>query len=87
MHLEVIKYTNNYDNTKVFIHGAGHSTWYWDVHFLPYFYQRGYNVYAVSVYTFGHNLMLDPDWKKAAVEIDSFLTEFFRTDMRCLKEE
>lgn len=32
----------------VFLHGSYHAAWCWNVHFMPYFAQRGYDTYAVS---------------------------------------
>lgn len=33
----------------LFIHGAWHSSWYWDVHFMDYFYKKGYSTYALNL--------------------------------------
>ncbi len=33
----------------LFIHGAWHGAWCWDEHFLPYFAEQGYTVYAPSL--------------------------------------
>jgi len=33
----------------LFVHGAWHGAWCWDVHFVPYFVQQGYRCYAVSL--------------------------------------
>ncbi len=33
----------------LFVHGAWHGAWCWDVHFMPYFVQQGYRCYAVSL--------------------------------------
>lgn len=33
----------------LFIHGAWHGAWCWDEYFLPYFANRGYDVYALSL--------------------------------------
>ena len=33
----------------LFLHGAYVGAWCWEVHFLPYFVQRGYTVYALSL--------------------------------------
>lgn len=33
----------------LFVHGACHAAWCWDVHFLDYFVQHGYAVYALSL--------------------------------------
>jgi alpha-beta hydrolase superfamily lysophospholipase len=32
----------------LFVHGAFHSSWVWEEHFLPYFAARGYEVHAVN---------------------------------------
>lgn len=33
----------------LFVHGAWHGAWCWDVHFLDYFAQKGFDVHAVSL--------------------------------------
>jgi pimeloyl-ACP methyl ester carboxylesterase len=33
----------------LFVHGAWHGAWCWDVHFLPYFAQQGYVCHALSL--------------------------------------
>lgn len=33
----------------LFVHGAWHGAWCWEEHFLPYFSQRGYDCYALSL--------------------------------------
>ena len=33
----------------LFVHGAWHGAWCWDVHFLPYFAQQGYAAHALSL--------------------------------------
>lgn len=33
----------------LFVHGAWHAAWCWDVHFLDYFAQQGYEVHALSL--------------------------------------
>lgn len=33
----------------LFVHGAWHGAWCWDVHFLPYFAKHGYAAYALSL--------------------------------------
>ncbi|MCS6844300.1 MAG: lysophospholipase [Caldilineales bacterium] len=33
----------------LFVHGAWHAAWCWDVHFLPYFTQHGYAAHALSL--------------------------------------
>jgi len=34
------------DSPMLFVHGLWHGAWCWDVHFLPYFAQRGYACFA-----------------------------------------
>lgn len=33
----------------LFVHGAWHGAWCWEEHFLPYFAERGFDVYALSL--------------------------------------
>lgn len=52
MKLEVISKTPLHANGApplLFVHGAWHGAWCWDVHFLDYFVQQGFNVHAVSL--------------------------------------
>jgi pimeloyl-ACP methyl ester carboxylesterase len=52
MPLEVIHRqptTQQYSTPLLFIHGAWHGAWCWEPHFLPYFSDKGYNVYAMSL--------------------------------------
>jgi len=37
----------------LFVHGAWHGAWCWDTHFLPYFAERGFDVYAPSLRAHG----------------------------------
>jgi len=39
----------------LFIHGAWHAAWYWDVHFLDFFQQAGFDAYALSFRQHGHS--------------------------------
>lgn len=39
----------------LFVHGALHAAWCWDVHFLDYFAQHGYASYAVSLRGHGNS--------------------------------
>ncbi len=51
-HLEVIVRKSESPTDRpplLFIHGMWHAAWYWDVHFLPYFAQNGYDAYAMSL--------------------------------------
>ena len=52
MYLEVIKEkpsTITQPNPILFIHGMWHAAWCWTEYFLPYFSQRGYLAYALSL--------------------------------------
>ncbi len=52
MKLEIIKYLPEGQPKKtalLFVHGAFHGAWCWEENFLPYFSQRGYPSYAVSL--------------------------------------
>lgn len=33
----------------LFVHGAWHSSWYWDVYFMDYFNKKGYSTYAINL--------------------------------------
>lgn len=39
----------------LFVHGAWHAAWCWDVHFLDYFTQRGFTAHAVSLRGHGNS--------------------------------
>ncbi|MCK5922750.1 MAG: alpha/beta fold hydrolase [Methylococcales bacterium] len=52
MKLEVIHKqpkTEIHATPLLFVHGAWHGAWCWDVYFLDYFAQHGYDVYALSL--------------------------------------
>lgn len=52
MKLEIIsRYPNNYTWSKplLFIHGAFMGAWVWEMHFLPFLAQQGYEVHALSL--------------------------------------
>lgn len=52
MSLEVLHRTPPAVTQKLpllFVHGAWHGAWCWDVHFMPYFVQQGYRCYALSL--------------------------------------
>lgn len=49
MRLEIIKKVNALNKKNIlFVHGAYHAAWCWAEHFVPFFYNQGYNVYAMS---------------------------------------
>jgi pimeloyl-ACP methyl ester carboxylesterase len=52
LHLEVITRRPSSEprpTPLLFVHGAWHGAWCWDVHFLPYFAQQGYVCHALSL--------------------------------------
>lgn len=52
MQLEIISRvpgSKAHPNPLLFVHGAWHSAWCWDVHFLPYFAAHGYAAYGLSL--------------------------------------
>ncbi len=52
MELEIIsKYPSGstHSTPLLFVHGACHAAWCWDVHFLDYFVQHGFATHAVSL--------------------------------------
>lgn len=56
MRLEIIKKVNILNkNTILFVHGAYHAAWCWTEHFIPFFYNQGYNVYAMSFRNHGNS--------------------------------
>lgn len=58
MNLEVIdRYSNEakFSTPLLFVHGAWHGAWCWDVHFLNFFAAQGFNVHAVSLRGHGHS--------------------------------
>ncbi len=38
-----------FETPLLFIHGTGHAAWCWDEYFLPYFAERGFDCYALSL--------------------------------------
>ena len=58
MNLELIsRYpaTEAYPTSVLFVHGAFCGAWVWDEYFLPYFAERGYAAYAVSLRGHGNS--------------------------------
>ncbi len=41
--------TTSHSTPLLFVHGAWHGAWCWDVKFLPYFARHGYEAYALSL--------------------------------------
>jgi pimeloyl-ACP methyl ester carboxylesterase len=46
---------NRKDTPLLFIHGAFHSAWCWEENFIPYFKEKGYLSYALSLRGHGHS--------------------------------
>ncbi|MBK7391758.1 MAG: alpha/beta fold hydrolase [Chloracidobacterium sp.] len=38
-----------FETPLLFVHGTGHAAWCWDEYFLPYFAERGFDCYALSL--------------------------------------
>lgn len=58
MKLEIIsKYPSDptHSTPLLFVHGAWHAAWCWDVHFLDYFAQHGFAAHAVSLRGHGNS--------------------------------
>jgi pimeloyl-ACP methyl ester carboxylesterase len=52
MKLEIIHRkpaVKQHDTPLLFVHGAFHAAWCWDVYFIPYFVSKGFEVYAFSM--------------------------------------
>jgi pimeloyl-ACP methyl ester carboxylesterase len=55
----------------LFVHGACHAAWCWDVHFLDYFAQHGFTVHAVSLREHGNSEGLGKlRWTRIADYVD-----------------
>ena len=58
MKLEIIsKYPldSTHSTPLLFVHGAWHAAWCWDVHFLDYFAQHGFTAHAISLRGHGNS--------------------------------
>lgn len=58
MKLEIISKLHNDSSTHesvILIHGACMGAWVWEDNFLPYFYEKGFNVYAMSFRNHGQS--------------------------------
>jgi pimeloyl-ACP methyl ester carboxylesterase len=56
MALEVLKHApapQKSETPILFVHGAWHGAWCWNMHFLPYFAEHGYVSYALSLRSHG----------------------------------
>lgn len=52
MHLEVLSHTEGARPGRpplLFVHGGFHAAWCWDVHYLPFFAERGWAAHALSL--------------------------------------
>ncbi len=41
--------TQLFETPLLFVHGTGHAAWSWDEYFLPYFAEKGFDAYALSL--------------------------------------
>lgn len=58
----------------VFIHGANHAAWCWNLHFMTFFYEQGYNVYSVNLYNRGKSSSIEKTLLSEYVEqINDFM--------------
>lgn len=48
-----------FDAPLLFVHGTGHAAWCWDEYFLPYFADKGFDCYALSLRGHGKSEGLD----------------------------
>ena len=56
MYLEIIKKIQTKNTESIlFVHGAYHAAWCWEKHFIDYFFNNGYNVYALSFRNHGRS--------------------------------
>jgi pimeloyl-ACP methyl ester carboxylesterase len=65
-----LKPTNTLETTKtplIFIHGSFHASWCWAEHYMPYFAERGYPCYALSLRGTGGTFAGD-DVKKVLIQ-------------------
>ena len=56
MNLELLTRKPDIETCKtpiLFVHGAWHGAWCWDEHFLPYFAEQGFTVFALSLRNHG----------------------------------
>lgn len=62
---------NSRETPILFVHGAWHAAWCWEEHFLPYFAQRGYDAYAVSLRGHGNSPVPKRlNWVSTAAYVD-----------------
>ncbi len=47
----------------LFVHGMWHAAWCWAPNFMPYFAQKGYDTYAISLRNHGKSQHLKPTWR------------------------
>ncbi len=65
MHLEIItkKAANPRNQSLLFIHGMYHAAWCFDVHFLDYFANLGFDCYAMSLQNHGKSEKKKATWR------------------------
>ena len=72
--LHVLAYKQKEITTKsiLFVHGAWHNSWYWNVNFLPYFYNNGYSCYALDLQAHGKSKSKG-NWRLRFVSLSSYV--------------
>ena len=66
---------------QLFVHGAWHGAWCWDVHFLDYFVQQGFHVHALSLRGHGNSEGREKlRWTRIADYVDDLVTVAERMD-------
>jgi alpha-beta hydrolase superfamily lysophospholipase len=86
MALEVISRKPQSGDAKatplLFIHGAWHGAWCWDEYWMPYFAQKGYACYALSLRGHGGSPAVKPMWQNSindyVSDVESVATQIER---------
>ncbi len=67
----------------LFIHGAWHGAWCWDVYWMPYFARHGYVCYALSLRGHGESPTTKPMWRNG---IDDYVMDVETVTAQIVKE-
>ena len=49
LHVSAYQQTEPNKKAILFVHGAWHAGWYWEVKFIPFFFEKGYSCYALDL--------------------------------------
>ena len=60
--------------TILFVHGSWHGSWCWDEYFMPYFFSKGYNCYAVDLRAHGLSKP-KADWKMNFISLSNYVED------------